>query len=160
MPLPDGMSLTEMDQRLEKWIKFHKNTLMAMTIHALSLPKDITRTRTHIVRMIVAPRLDHGGAPSKYFRVRDAVVVTMNDAMGYPAPWAESLVELEKLRVESENMRRGSVAAVGVECPPLGVQFVPFASLRDLSRLVILPNWKEIATRDIENGKKFTTFGQ
>lgn len=153
------MTFTELDLRLERWIKFHKSTLMAATIHALALPRDITRSRTHVVKMTVRPRLDHKGVSAKFFRIIDATVVDIAEAQNYSAPWPESLEQLASLREESEGKRRGTIAAVGIECRPLGVQFVPFASLRDLSSLRILPNWKEIAIRDVESGKKFTKFG-
>ena len=159
IPLPEGMSLTDMDQRLEKWVKFHHFTLMAATIHALALPRDPTRSRTHVIHIILLPRIDHNGSASKFFRICDASVLEISEAMNMRDPWRASLEQVAVMRQESESMKRGTVAAAGVECPPLGVQFVPFGSLKDLSPLKILSNWKEILIRDVENGKKFTRFG-
>ncbi|KAF8888620.1 hypothetical protein BD779DRAFT_1717513 [Infundibulicybe gibba] len=150
-----GVSFAELDKRLEKWIKFHNTILMAATIHALDLPRDITRTRTHVLRLCVHPREDHGGSASKYFRVSTAYAIEMKEAQNLPDPWRESLQQLASLREESEGRNHGTVAGVGIECLPLGVQFVPFGSLQNLGGLNPVPNWKEILIKDVENGKKF-----
>lgn len=150
-----GMTLTELDTRLEKWISFHKPTLMGACIHALELPRDITRSRTHILHMKVIPRTDHGGSVGRYFRVRSAEPVAVAEVMTYDAPWPESVQDLEFIRKENEESGRGTVAAIGVICPPLSVQIVPFGSLKDLSSLPPVPHWKDTLTRDVENGKKF-----
>lgn len=89
----------------------------------------------------------------------DGDVLEIAEAMKLPGAWRESLEQVAVLREESEGMKRGAVAAAGIECPPLGVQFVPFGSLKDLYSLMILPHWKDILIRDVENGKKFTRFG-
>ena len=157
--LPPGVTFAELDHRLEKWVKFHNSTLMAATIHALALPRDLTRSRTYVLRMTVRARTDHNGVTGKFFRVTDAQVIEIAEAQRWPPPWPESLEQLALLREESESKRRGTVAAIGVECPPLGVQLVPFGSLRDLSPLRILSDWKDILRRDVEDGKKFTRFG-
>src|ERR1700729_3124065 len=102
-----GMTLTELDARLEKWIGFHNPTFMGACIHALSLPRDITRSRTHVLHLTVAPRTDHGGSAAKYFRVRDAEPIAIAQAMTYDAPWPESLNDLESLREENEKSGRG-----------------------------------------------------
>jgi len=159
IPLPDGMTLSELDARLAKWIAFHNPTLMGACIHALALPRDITRSRTHVLRVVVAPRTDHGGSTAKYFRIREAEPLAIAQAMTYPEPWPESLKDLKNLREENEQSGSGTVAAIGIICPPLDVQIVPFGSLRGLSSLQVLPHWKETLTRDVENGKKFTKFG-
>lgn len=153
------MTLTDLDQRLEKWIKFHNSTLMAATIHALALPRDIKRSRTHIVRMQVSYREDNNGAPGKFFRVDRAEAIEMDEARRLGGAWPESLVQIGKLREESEKRRMGTVAAIGVECYPLAVQIVPFGSLRDLSPLEIVKDWEQVLKRDVQNAKKFTKFG-
>jgi splicing suppressor protein 51 len=157
--LPQGITLTDLDQRLEKWIKFHNSTLMAATIHALALPRDIKRSRTHIVRMQVSYREDNNGAPGKFFRVDGAEAIEMDEARRLGGAWPESLVQIGKLREESEKRRMGTVAAIGVECYPLAVQIVPFGSLRDLSPLEIVKDWEQVLKRDVQNAKKFTRFG-
>lgn len=105
--------------------------------------------------MTVRPRLDHKGVAAKFFRIIDASVVEIAEAQRYHTPWPESLEQLASLREESESKRRGTIAAVGIEWRSLGVQFILFGSLRDLSLLRILPNWREIAIRDVESDKKF-----
>jgi splicing suppressor protein 51 len=153
------MTLKELDTRLEKWIKFHNPTLMGACIHALALPRDITRSRTHVLHLKVVPRIDHGGSASKYFRVISAEPLAIAEAMTYSAPWPESLDGLKKLREESESNGLGTVAAIGIVCLPLGVQIVPFGSLKRLSSLQVVSHWKETLISDVENGKKFTRFG-
>ena len=61
-------------------------------------------------------------------------------------------------RKEGETARRGSVAAVALECKPLAMQIVPFGSLKDLGPLKIQQNWKQILIKDVENGKRLTRF--
>ena len=153
------MSFSELDQRLRKWVKFHNSTLMAATIHALALPRDITRSRTHVLGVKAHHRMDGVDNPAKRFILIDARVIEIMEAQKFPAPWPEALKQLAAMREESESRQRGMIAAVAIECPPLCVQFVPFGSLRDLNRLKILPDWKEILKRDVESGKRFTRFG-
>lgn len=153
------MTLSELDARLEKWVKFHNPTLMGACIHALALPLDITRARTHLLHLKVRPRIDHGGSAAKYFRVQSAEPLAVTTGMTFDAPWPESLIDLRKLREENEESGRGTVAAIGVVCPPLGVQIVPFGSLKNLGSLQIVQHWKETLIRDVENGRKFTRFG-
>lgn len=153
------MSLTELDTRLEKWIKFHNPTLMGACIHALALPRDITRSRSHVLHLKVRPRTDHGGSAAKYFRVVEAEPIEIAQAMSYSPPWPESLNDLKNLREESEQSGRGTVAAIGIVCFPLGVQIIPFGSLKGLNTLRVLPTWKNTLIQDVENGKKFSRFG-
>jgi mitochondrial splicing suppressor protein 51 len=159
--LPDGMDLPELNSRLADWIKFHKGTLMVCSYHALSLPTDISRTKTHIMHVIVEPRADHGRNPAKYFRVKTATVPSYAEAMGYGPPWPWSIQKLKEMREESEKAGRGTETAAGVECPPLGVQMVPFGSIfaKDLKRTKVLQNWQDVLKRDVEEGKRLTRFG-
>ncbi|EGO29869.1 hypothetical protein SERLADRAFT_458205 [Serpula lacrymans var. lacrymans S7.9] len=131
------------------------------SFHALTLPRDITRTATHVLRLFVQLRTDHKGSPAKYFRILEAKVESIEDAKTFPDPWQESLRDLQNMRGDSEKMGRGTIAAIGVECPPLGVQMIPCGSLKrsSLSSVQLLPNWKDILTKDIEEGKKFQRFG-
>ncbi|KAF8956236.1 hypothetical protein BDZ97DRAFT_1852863 [Flammula alnicola] len=145
--LPPGVTLLELDQKLEKWVKFHTTLLLAATIHALSLPRDIKRSRLYLLRVQVSYRSEHGGITAKFFRVDDAFLIDIDTAH-----------QIDKMREESESQRRGAVAAVALECNPLAMQIVPFGSLRDLSPLRIQQRWKEILIRDVENGKRATRF--
>ena len=157
--LPEGISRYELDQRLEKWVKFHNSTLMAACLHALRLPEDLGHTRTKLLYVKLSPRDDHGGSAGKYFRIVEAYSVDMEEAMQKPSPWPESIMQLRPMQDESERLKRGRVTAAMVECPPLAVQGVPFGSLKSLRGLAVMPQWKEILVRDVENGKKFTRFG-
>jgi splicing suppressor protein 51 len=160
IPVPDGLSLVELNNRLAKWVKYHTATLMDATIHALNAPKDFTRIRSHLLRVHVSPRSDHGGSPGKYFRIVDATVVSFADAWNFMPPWPDGLMHFSKLREESDRLKRGGVAMIGLECPPLGMQVVPFGSItKDIKQARVLHNWKDILTRDIENGRRMTWFG-
>ncbi|KDR79804.1 hypothetical protein GALMADRAFT_241889 [Galerina marginata CBS 339.88] len=156
--LPRGLTLLELDQKLEKWVKFHSNLLMAATIHALSLPKDIKRARTHLLRVKVVYRPDNNSVSAKAFRVYDASLITVEEGRALGGVWPESIDQLQQMREESEGLKRGTVAAVALECVPLAMQTVPFGSLRDLSPLRIQHRWKEILIKNVEAGKKYTRF--
>lgn len=157
--LPEGISRYELDHRLEKWVKFHNLTLMASCAHALRLPEDLENGRRQVLYVNLSARDDHGGSAGKYFRVVDAYVVTIADAMQKPSPWPESMMQLTSMQDESERLGRGKVIAAMVECSPLKVQIVPFGSLKKMRGLQIMPQWREILSRDVENGKRFTRFG-
>ncbi|KAI0926325.1 hypothetical protein AcW1_008535 [Taiwanofungus camphoratus] len=128
---------------------------MGSALHALRLPDDIGRTRTHVMYVKLAPRAEHGGTPARYFRVVDAYPVEVAQTMGWPEPWPASLVALKQMQDESERLHRGRIAAAMVECPPLAVQTVPFGSIPTLTDLTIVPNWKEVLIRDVASGVKF-----
>ncbi|KIM37013.1 hypothetical protein M413DRAFT_448743 [Hebeloma cylindrosporum] len=145
--IPDGVTLVDLDQKLEKWVKFHSNLLMAATIHALSLPRDIKRAKMFFLRVKVSYRPDHKDMPSKFFRVNDAFLIDIEEAKKLGSVWTASIEHVDTMRAESEALRRGSVAAI-----------VPFGSLKDLSPLKIQNNWKEILIRDVERGKKLMRF--
>ncbi|EED79095.1 predicted protein [Postia placenta Mad-698-R] len=152
--LPDGISLYDLDQRLEKWVRFHNPTLMGATIHALRLPESLARARTHVLHIELLPRWDHGGAVGKYFRVVRTKVVEVAQAQTWAEPWPASLSALREMQDQSESMRRGYVAAAMVESPPLAVQTVPFGSIKKLDYPVV-QRWEEVLIKDVEAGRKF-----
>ncbi|OSC96969.1 hypothetical protein PYCCODRAFT_1440668 [Trametes coccinea BRFM310] len=151
--LVDGLSLHELDQRLERWVRFHSPTLMAATIHALRLPEDVGRARTSLlyVRLEARPQPEHEGATGKFFRVRDAEVVAWDDACRRPSPWPESLEQLRVMQDEAGRMGHGGVAAAMVECEPLAVQTVPFGSMMNF-REKVQEDWKPFFIAHIEQG--------
>lgn len=157
--IPGGLSLYELDQRLEKWVQFHNYTLMGACIHALRVPEDVNNVRNSVLYVKLEPREDHGGAPAKYFRVVDAYAVSLQDAMRRPSPWPESALQLRTMQNDAEKeKKRGMVGASMIECPPLAVQTVPFGSVKDV-RGDVNENWKDILVSDVEYGKKYTGFG-
>lgn len=159
--LPDGMDLSELNDRLAEWIKFHHETLMVCSYHALSLPTDIGRTSTHIFRVIVEPRTDHGGNPAKYFRVTSASAPLITEAAEYDEAWASGISVLKQMREDSERAGRGTETAVGIECDPLTVQLVPFGSIfagSESTQLEVLPHWEDILKKDIEQGNRVSAF--
>lgn len=158
--LPSGVTLHELDERLARWVKFHQTTMGSAAIHALGLPKDLARTKTHVLHLILSARTDHGDRASKIFRVVDAKVYAITKARSRSLLWAVSLNNLDQMRKEGERVGAGTTTGVFIECPPLGVQVVPWGSLKnDISRWPLLPDWKNILQRDVENGKRFTRFG-
>jgi len=146
----------ELDKRLEKWVKFHHLTLMGATLHAIDLPKDINNARKTVlyIKLKACTRDLHGDVVGKYFRVEEAYPLSVEQAMKKPAPWPESLEQLTTLQDESEANRRGRVIAAMVECPPLSVQTVPFASIPRIQERKV-QNWKELLVRAAENGHNF-----
>lgn len=157
--LPDGISLYELDLRLEKWVRFHNPTLMAATLHALRLPLSMASVRTYVLHVILEPRSDHGGSAGKYFRVKRAAPVEIALARSWKEPWPSSLDALREMQEDSERLKRGYVTAAMIECLPLAVQTIPFGSIKNLGGMGVLSNWEDILIRDVEKGKKFTHFG-
>ncbi|KAF8812584.1 hypothetical protein BYT27DRAFT_7182621 [Phlegmacium glaucopus] len=156
--VPEGLTLKELDEKLEKWVKVQNSLLMAATIHALALPRDLRRSHLYMLRVTVRYRHDHDGVPAKFFRVSDAKVIDFVSARALGGVWPVSIDHIVEMREESERAKRGTVAAIGLECDPLAMQVVPFGSLRDLSPLKLQPKWKDILISDVETGKKFTRF--
>ncbi|KAI0692464.1 hypothetical protein C8T65DRAFT_669582 [Cerioporus squamosus] len=158
LKLVDGMSMYELDQRLEKWVHWHNGTLMVATVQALRLPENVTRAHTHLlyVKLKARSQAEHQGAPGKYFRVLDAEVIETEDGMRKASPWPESIIQLRDMCAAAERNQRGYMAAVMVECPPLGVQYVPFGSMTQhgLRGEVLHDTWKQSFVQHIEEGQK------
>ncbi|TBU27770.1 hypothetical protein BD311DRAFT_695933 [Dichomitus squalens] len=156
--LVDGISMYELDQRLEKWVKFHNSTLMAATIQALRLPVDISRARTHVLYILLEPRpaSEHNDQAGKFFRALEAEVIAIEDAMRKESPWPESLMQLNGMADDMERSGHGTVAAAMIECPPLAVQTVPFGSMsqRALRSEILRDTWKSFFMQHIEQGAR------
>lgn len=158
--VPGGLSLYELDQRLEKFIKFHTPTLSGACLHAVRAPENINNVRTNVLYVKLEVREDHGGDPAKFFRVVEAYPVSAQEGMRKPSPWPESLLQLRAMQDDSEKeKKRGALGATLVECPPLAVQTVPFGSIQDVEGSEVQENWKDTLVRYVEEGKKFTVFG-
>jgi mitochondrial splicing suppressor protein 51 len=132
-------------------------------MHALALCENVSRAKTHVLHVVVEsrPPTDHGHGrkAAKFFRVVEATVHTISEAMNLPPPWPDSLRHLERMREESERLGRGSVAVVGVTCSPMGVQMVPLGSLtKDMCRAKAVSGWKDVLMSDVEEGMKRTGF--
>lgn len=155
--LPDGLTMYELDQRLEKWVTFHSPTLMGATIHCIDLIGNLANARTHVmyVRLSARERREHFDAPALYFEFVDACAVDVEEAMGWASPWPESLIQLRKMQDDSEREGRGGVTAAMVEVKPLAIQTVPFGSMKNLRIKKRLKTWKETLQDDINKGKKF-----
>lgn len=148
--LPDGISMQELDQRLEKWVKFHHQTLMAACLHALRLPDDESRARTHVMHLILLPRQDHGGHPGKWFKVVDAKALEWSEAEKKRTPWPESLAQVRDMQDDAQSKGQGRIAAAMLDCPPLSVQTVPFGSINNqMKQVKVLPIWREVLIKVI-----------
>lgn len=137
---------------------------MSTTIHALNLPRDNTRSTTHILWLRLIHRDNLEGPPSRFFRVADADVVAISEVpsmgKGYDREWKESIGFVSAMRKRSKLAGTGEVAAVVIECPPLGLQILPVGSLMDgYSKKEVFPNWKHMLIDYVEKGEKVLQFG-
>lgn len=152
------------DDALHQWVKVHDFLLMATTIHALDLPRDNTRSRTHMLWLTLAHRGNLEDVPSKNFRITDANVISISKvaSMGkdHDREWNEALNLVAVMRDRSDLAGLGEIAVVAIECPPLGPQILPVGSLlKDYSGKQVLPNWKNILIECVERGGKVEQFG-
>ncbi|KAI0656435.1 hypothetical protein C8Q70DRAFT_1011720 [Cubamyces menziesii] len=154
--LVDGISLSEYNERIRKWVRFHNTTIMAVTTYALRLPEDETRARRYVLYIKLGPRpqAEHQGAAGKYFRVVDAEVLTCTEAAKRPSPWPESLEQLKIVQDAEEREGKGTVAVAMVECPPLAIQIVPFGQIKDMEGGKVYEGWKSFLMKWVEQGKK------
>ncbi|KAG6908798.1 hypothetical protein DXG01_003245 [Tephrocybe rancida] len=156
--LPPGISLSELNTCFDKWNKYHNPTLCAALIRALDLPRDINRSRTHILKINIEARTDpevHDAG--KYFHVVDAEVLDAAVARTLPG-WAVPMEELDTLRADSEQKGWGAFIGVALQCPALGLVFATFTSIsqRDIKyfKLRALPDWKDRLISDVEKGRR------
>lgn len=150
----------ELDQRLEKWVRYHTYTLMGACINAIRACEDLNNLRTSVLYVKLAPREDHGGVAGKYFRVIEAYPILLQEAMRRPSPWPESLLQLRAMQDDAEKeKKRGMVGASMVECAPLAVQTVPFGSVKSVNEPLVV-NWRELLISDVDEGKKYTHYGR
>lgn len=150
-----------MNESLRRWVKFYDFVLMAATIHALDLPKDISRATTHALWLTLHHKGTPLSPPSKNFRIDDANVVAVSDiALLREGEWSETLQLFSAMRDRSRAAEQGEVAMVIIECLPLGIQIVPVGSVLEghLKGQVLL-DWKDILIRSVENGEKVVQFG-
>lgn len=150
---PAGLSLVELDQRLEKWVRYHNATLTAACLQAVRAADDLANIRNNVLYVKLAVREDHGGAPGRFFRVVEAYPVPVQEGMRRPSPWPESLLQLRTLQDDHEKEKKaGFLGATLVECPPLPVQTVPFGSITSADALEPSPDWKEDLVQSVEDG--------
>ncbi|KDQ10965.1 hypothetical protein BOTBODRAFT_136248 [Botryobasidium botryosum FD-172 SS1] len=153
--IPDEVTMSELDQRLEKWINLHRPPLMNISYHALRLPEDLSRARTHVlyIKLRARPIAEHGGSPGRYFAVEDAYPLAITEAVTRGVPWPESIQQLRTL--QSQARARGETAGIMVECPPLGVQIVPVGSIAFFESSKVVPEWKEVLIAHVQAAKHF-----
>ncbi|KAH7929988.1 hypothetical protein BV22DRAFT_1001749, partial [Leucogyrophana mollusca] len=154
-PLPDGLTLAGLDERLEKWVKFHTPAMLEASVHALDLGAGFKRGATHLVRSHLTIRTDHGNSSAKFFRIKDVEVLSINDAMRLPPPWGASIDELRRMRESSEESGRGSVIMMAIDCPPLATQYVPFCSMRPCNTSgPYCADWRTVLIDLVESGRR------
>lgn len=73
--LPDGLTLAQYDQRLEEWISVWSFTMCEAAIHAMRVPQDQKRCRTHVLHVTLKgrPHEEHKGNMKYYFEVTSAI---------------------------------------------------------------------------------------
>lgn len=73
--IPDGITLPQYDERLEEWISVWSFTMCEAAIHAMRVPQDQKRCRTHILHVTLRGRTqqEHKGNSKHYFAVVSAV---------------------------------------------------------------------------------------
>ena len=155
--IPNRISPCELEERLERWMHYYCTARMvAATICALRrLPEDLGRARTYVLHVYVHPCVDHGGAAAKYLHVLDASVIEAARAVNFSAPWPGVLRTQRERRDEDERMGRGAVARCMIDCGPLGMHVLPFASLKDLEHCVGA-EWTEGLIEYVEIGGRLT----
>lgn len=155
-----NISVADMEGMLEKWVRFHGFALMGATIHALQLAHDIRRSHTHIVRMRISTKEDASSSkPEIAFTIRIFHPLEQSTARTMGHLWNESLDKLAAMRTESEQAGRGTVAAVFIECKPLGLHVMPFGSLKDLDDMRdVGDNWLDILIRAVDQGRRIKRF--
>ncbi|PCH45135.1 hypothetical protein WOLCODRAFT_78351, partial [Wolfiporia cocos MD-104 SS10] len=132
---------------LKKWVRFHKSTLMGATIHALRLPEDLSRARTHVLLIKLQLHGDQNGALRKHAELS---VVSVAEAIRWPKPWPWSLKTLRDMQNGGERRGHGTTAACLIECYPFSVQTVPFGSLTEWKDASVEPRW-EVTLRAYTN---------
>jgi len=156
----DSEDLVELRSKFTRWLAFHVPTLIAATIHALSLPEDILRASSHILRVKISLREREPEAPqhSRLFAIELAEVVEQSVARSWGGHWPVSIHSLTQMRLTCEAEGRGTVAAVVLESDELGVQIVPVGSLKDLRGIQRTPLWKTTLLAYVEKGTKYANF--
>lgn len=156
--VPGGLTAFEFDHRLEKWIKFHKDNLMAASLDAPELPRDVTNAQKFAFHIVVQyrPEPEHNNKAAKYFRITTAEVLPMSAAKARGPGWRAGLADFEKLREDRERQNQGTVSVTCVTCDPLNVQSIPFGSIgSNMEGVRINKDWKVKLLRDVEAGRKF-----
>ena len=74
--------------------------------------------------------------------------------------WCGVVQQLDFLKDESEAKHLGTVAGIGIECPPLGVQLVPVGSLENLEGVDVLHHTYEKAYRELSKHCVASSFTQ
>lgn len=158
-----ALTFQEMDELLRRWIKYHSFLLMATAIHALELPRDSTRSKTHTLWLKLTHRQNTLDSPGKHFRIAHANVVAISEValLGKDQEWKDILGLLSRMRDRSKIAGTGDVAVVVVECPPLGLQILPVGSLMEhyVADKHTFPDWRKRLIQYVERGEKIVQFG-
>ncbi|KXN87328.1 hypothetical protein AN958_08953 [Leucoagaricus sp. SymC.cos] len=151
---PSGLSWAELDAKLEKWVKHFGQMLMYTTIHALKLPIQYPRARTHLLHVTIVYNSDNGGKTGRFFDLDGVQVMSMEEAGQLDGAHRMSVEQLRFRREDSERRGRGAVIAAAVVCKPLAVQIVPFGSITQqlMKRMKWVENWEKNLRRCIASG--------
>lgn len=156
-----GGRLSELEATLKNWVKFHGFTLMSAFIHALSLPEDIERANTHLLRLRIAPVAGEDPLSAKWqtsFRIHDISVLEQAEARLLGQEWNDGLDRLATMRIQDEEAGRGTVGVIAIQCAPLAVYFAPIGSLKDFDAVRVLPGyWRMMLTWGVAQDRRFTS---
>lgn len=156
-PLPDGITLIELNQRLADWIRFHTPCFVGATVYCLDFASNIQNLHTKVLLIKLRPRERkvHKNVPGMYFEFVDACAVDMQEAMGWEAPWPYLMMGLRKMQMDSEREGRGGVTAALIEAKPLDVQAVPLTEFgTGTAKYTNEPNWKPMLKQYINTGTR------
>ena len=150
--LVDDISLHELHTRYLAWRRFHHLNLTSACIHALSLATDISRAKTHTLRIGITPRThsDHGGETGKFFQIEFCKVYAMTEARSLSVGWERIVEEVEVQRATLPDS--DIYVLVGVELHP----FPPFTSpfILNFNPKSLCTNWEWCLKQVIQLGVK------
>ncbi|KAJ3503519.1 hypothetical protein NLJ89_g8393 [Agrocybe chaxingu] len=140
---PNGMTVLEYHDELTQWIHSYQSDLLAAVIHSLELPRDITHSETHILRMRIAqpPPEDHAHGP---FHLLHAEVMQISAASELGGLWTSTLRHFTEMRNATLAAGGPPSAAICVECEPFDLQLIPFGSLKHLDTLKVNRQWLDV----------------
>ena len=152
--LVDNISLHELHTRYLAWRRFHQLNLTSACIHALALATDISRAKTHTLRIGIAPRthLDHGGDTGKFFQIEFCQVYAMAEAKSLSIGW-ERIVEEVELHRATPRVRGSNIyVLVGIEVYPFPPYTSPF--ILNFKPKSLCTNWEWCLKELVQLGVK------
>ncbi|KAJ3494898.1 hypothetical protein NLJ89_g10717 [Agrocybe chaxingu] len=142
--VPNGLTVPQCHEQLTQWIHTHRSDLCVAIIHALELPRDLSRSGTHILRMRIAPSPINRANMHSHFHLIHAEVTGISAASGLGEIWAATLHHFLALRSDILAAGGAASAAICLECEPFGLQLIPFGSLESLDSVRVYCQWLHV----------------